>query len=151
MTGDDGDRLPPDEVLAAIAYVEAAFRGDRDAQRALVHRDEDERPMPVVLAAFAQQVISALMDTVHGVGDDLSPPELAAARARREADVTVRVSAVLSATLAAWAAGSDERASDAMAHSVIAYVQAVGAAPNDDVLPLLARLRAAALRAAGRS
>ncbi|MBW1599894.1 hypothetical protein [Streptomyces sp. JJ38] len=126
--------LTPDEALAAVAYLEAAQRGDDDARRALARRDETERPMPTLLAVFGQQVISSMTTGSHGLDE-----------------TTVRVSSVLAATLAAWAAHTDDVASDAMAHSIIAFIQAVSRAADEDVLPLLARLRAAALRVSGES
>ncbi|MFI9324359.1 hypothetical protein ACIGXI_31885 [Kitasatospora aureofaciens] len=82
-----------------------------------------------------------------GIHDGMPADTLAAAAQRMHADGGARMTKIWTQTLALWAAGpTDLRTIDGMCHALISAILAITAdGTADDILPLLARLRAAAL------
>ena len=141
-----GDGMTPDETLRALAALEAAWRRDDLAVAALAQRGPDELALPALVAEYGDQVLGFLVALAFGVREEMEPQALDAVLEQIRGDVTARMCTVLGQTLKTWAAGAPDEAAADIARAVItAVLNFTENAGEDDVLPLLARLRANAL------
>ncbi|WP_035803435.1 hypothetical protein [Kitasatospora mediocidica] len=135
--------MTPDEVLRALAALEAAWRQDDTALAALAQRGRDEPTLPVLLADYGNLTLRALLTLAFGDDGQVSPEEL---EQRLQADVTARMCTSLGRTLTTWAATAPDEASGDIARAVLDAILNFTAGPvEDNVLPLLTALRATAL------
>jgi hypothetical protein len=145
----DGEpRLTRDDTLRALAALEAAWREDEQALAALAG-GPDERPLPVLLATYGHRTMQALLALACGGSIELTSEETDALLDRMSRNTVVQLSGVLDDVLAAWAgcAGHDAAAAGHIGRTVIAAVAAVSRTDSgDEVLPLLAALRAQTLQ-----
>ncbi|MGF1430346.1 hypothetical protein [Kitasatospora sp. LaBMicrA B282] len=146
---DDGSELTRDEVLRALAALEAGWAGDEQALAVLGERAPGERALPALLALYGERTLQALL-TIAISGQETPSSEQALACADELAHTVVgRISGVLGQALESWAAGAgdDSAAACQIARTVIGAIAAVSQdADGDDVLPLLAALRTQTLR-----
>ncbi|MEE1820791.1 hypothetical protein PUR61_01015 [Streptomyces sp. BE20] len=139
--------MTPDQMLRVLAALEAAWTGDALALESLAHTGPGEKPLPVAIADYADLALQSLTAAAHGVRDGLPPDEIQAAAARMVADTGTRMTELLAQTLQLWAASPAGPATvDDMAHVVIsAILTFTPDGEPEQVLPMLAQLRAAAL------
>lgn len=138
--------MTPDETLRALAALESAWRQDEEALAALTQRGPDEVPLPMLVAEYGDLVLQSLVTLALGPHDPTDPEEEQAAADRRQADVTARMCAVLGQTLRTWAdSAPDEATGDIARAAITAIVNFTVSADDNQVLPLLAQLRAHAL------
>ncbi|WP_329560901.1 hypothetical protein [Kitasatospora sp. NBC_01266] len=146
---DDGSELTRDEVLRALAALEAGWQHDEHALAVLGERRGDERTLPALLALYGERTLRALLTLAVGGQDGLSSQQALDAAEELDRSVVGRISGVLGEALESWAqaAGDDSSAAGQIARTVIGAIAAVSQdAEGDDVLPLIAALRAQTLR-----
>ncbi|WP_280728107.1 hypothetical protein [Kitasatospora sp. MAA4] len=135
--------MTPDEILRALAALEAAWNHDDRALAALAQRGRDEPALPALVADYGNLTLRALLTLAFGGDGELSPQEL---EAQLQADVTARMCTSLGRTLTTWAAAAPDEASGDIARAVLDAILNFTAGPvEDNVLPLLTALRATAL------
>ncbi|WP_280664785.1 MULTISPECIES: hypothetical protein [unclassified Kitasatospora] len=138
--------MTPDETLRALAALEAAWRRDELAVTALARRGPGEVALPILVAEYGEQVLGFLVALAFGVREGMEPQALDAVMEEIRGDVTARMCHVLGQTLKSWAANASDEASADIARAVLTGIlNFTENAGEDDVLPLLARLRASAL------
>ncbi|WP_280728214.1 hypothetical protein [Kitasatospora sp. MAA4] len=135
--------MTPDEVLRALAALEAAWKHDDTALAALAQRGPDEVSLPVLVADYGDTTLQALLTLAYRADGLTDPDEL---DERLRVDVTARVCTSIGRTLTSWAATAPDEAAGDVARAVLdAIVNFTEGADEDKVLPLLAALRASAL------
>ncbi|MDH6122289.1 hypothetical protein [Kitasatospora sp. GAS204B] len=146
---DDGSELTRDEVLRALAALEAGWQRDEHALTVLGERQAGERALPALLALYGERTLRALLTLAVGGPDGLSSQQALDAAEELDRSVLGRISGVLGQTLEAWAqaGGDDSAVAGHIARTVIGAIAAVSqSADGDDVLPLIAALRTQTLR-----
>ncbi|WP_331730555.1 hypothetical protein OHV05_36770 (plasmid) [Kitasatospora sp. NBC_00070] len=142
--------MDQNEVLRALDALKAAWRGDDAALTAAV--ECDGVALPVLLAAYGDEVLRALFVTRAGVRAGMSAAELAAVQEAMELDVAVRMGVLLAQTLRAWAeleGGDPVMVSREISRALLSAMVSVTQSPSrEDVEPMLEHLRAEAV--AGR-
>jgi hypothetical protein len=134
--------VTPDETLRALAALEAGFKRDDEALAALAPCAPDETALPVLIADYGIQTLTAMVLLAAGTTEPAELDELL------ETNVTARMCAALGRTWAGWAASAADEASGGLARAVIDAVLSFTEGGGDEhVLPLLAGLRAQALEA----
>ncbi|WP_035791911.1 hypothetical protein [Kitasatospora mediocidica] len=135
--------MKPDEVLRALAALEAAWKRDDVALAALAQRGPDEAALPVLVADYGDMTLQALL-TLAFRADGLTDPDELEERLR--VDVTARVCTSIGRTLTSWAATAPDESAGDIARAVLdAIVNFTEGADEDKVIPLLTALRATAL------
>ncbi|MFF7638261.1 hypothetical protein ACFZB9_34705 [Kitasatospora sp. NPDC008050] len=137
--------MTPDDTLRALAALEAAWRQDSRALEALAECGPGETRLPVLVADYGDLVLDSMLSLACGIHGGMDEAEFDAAMERKEADVTVRMCAALGRTLKSWAATAPDSASGDVARAVVDAVHTFTAAGEEDVLRLLAALRAGVL------
>ncbi|MDH6108663.1 hypothetical protein P3T36_002416 [Kitasatospora sp. MAP12-15] len=140
--------MTPDETLRALAALEAAWLRDERALSALAERSPGELSLPVLVAAYGDQILDSLVSLACGIrpADDSDPEGQAAAEERKQTAVAARMTAVVGRTLTTWAASAPESASGDIGRAVIdAVLNFTAGTGEKHVLPLLAALRSSAL------
>ncbi|MER8186035.1 hypothetical protein [Kitasatospora sp. NPDC094015] len=139
--------MTPDEILRALAALEAAWRHDGPAVAALAQRGPGEAALPVLVAEYGDLVLKSMVALSLGIGGEEEDPEAMAAAAEvMRSDVSLRMCTVLGRSWRSWAADAADGAAADIARSVIsAILNFTEEADEDDVLPLLTALRAKAL------
>ncbi|MFE9426753.1 hypothetical protein ACFYNO_27745 [Kitasatospora sp. NPDC006697] len=147
MTDSEMD-LTQDETLRALAALEASWHRDEQALAALVAATESEQPLPVLLADYGHRTLQALLTIAFSGGDD-TPEDAARQTEQMRENAIYRLSEVLGEALEVWAAnaGEDVAAAGQIGRLVVAAIVAVSqSSTGDEILPLLAALRAHTLK-----
>ncbi|MFD7590873.1 hypothetical protein ACFV84_36145 [Kitasatospora sp. NPDC059811] len=135
-----------DERLRCIAYMEAVWFDNAHFKMVLTRTAPGERPLPELLAEFAEAIVQTVVTTSFGIHDGLGPEQLLAASDRMKADPGARYSAVLTEALAVWARTADGQGAEDLARIVMACL--LGSDPGlaeDDLPTLLEQLRASSV------
>ncbi|MCX4744135.1 hypothetical protein OG455_01170 [Kitasatospora sp. NBC_01287] len=146
---DEDPELSRDEVLRALAALEAGWQRDERGLAVLGERGPGERTLPALLAIYGERTLRALLTLAVGGQEGLSTQEAMDAADQLDRSVVGRISGVLGQALESWAetAGDDSVAAGHIARTVIGAIAAVSQdAEGDDVLPLIAALRTQTLR-----
>ncbi|MER8103910.1 hypothetical protein [Kitasatospora sp. NPDC094016] len=139
--------LTTDEMLRVLAALEAAWTGDTPALESLAAASPGEKPLQAAIADYADMALQTLLAAAHGIHNGLSADQLDDAVTRMRTDTGTRMAKLLAQTLRLWAKRpADLQTIDDMAHVLISALLVLTVDDDqENVLPLLAQLRAGAL------
>ncbi|MFB6791743.1 hypothetical protein ACFCWT_34325 [Streptomyces olivaceus] len=134
-----------DEILAAVAYLQAVWEDDADAVAVLSSRDDSERSILDLVIDLADRV--GQLDLLARLGihdaDSLDGEEREAVNARVDADPAAGVTAALMHTYRAWAKTAQGPAVRDLSMAVIGYLALI--AQVDDVQQIFEMMRTSVL------
>lgn len=139
--------LTADERLRVLAALEAAWTKDHVALEILAATGAGERSLAEAVAAYAEETMRTLLAATTELHDGSTPAEVDAAAQRLASDPGARMTHLWVHTLSLWAQEpASVRALEGMCRALLtAILSYTGDGGPDDVLPLLAQLRAAVL------
>ena len=139
--------MTPDQMLRVLAFMEATWNQDAAAMGALTSGGPQETAIAPLIAQYGETVLQTLLMRSFGVSDSMDPAELQALREQMDRDPGVKMCVVLAEALKGWAEVDDPQAAGRIALTVISAILAFSAeATEDDVLPMIAALRAGVIR-----
>jgi hypothetical protein len=143
--------LTRDETLRALAALEASWRHDDQALEALGAAGDYEQPLPVLLADYGHRTLRALL-TIAFSGGNATAEDMPELTEQMRSNAIYRLSEVLGDALTVWgdSADSSPAAAGDIGRTVMAAIVAVSQSnTGEDILPLLAALRAHTLQERG--
>ncbi|MET9078613.1 hypothetical protein ABZX95_42305 [Streptomyces sp. NPDC004232] len=132
-----------DEMLTAIAYLQAVWDDDVDAVAVLSDRADAERGILDLVIDLADRVGQLDLLARLGIHDGLDEEQRDAANARVDADPAAGVTAALIYTYRAWAKTAEGPAVRDLSMAVIGYLALM--ARVDDVSQIFEMMRASVL------
>ncbi|MFC9219740.1 hypothetical protein ACFT8W_02800 [Streptomyces hygroscopicus] len=140
--------LTPDQVLRAVAALEAAWADDNDALAALVRSGHGEQPLAVLIAQYGASRLQSTVLIVTGIAS-LEGADRQEALAELREGLISHMTAVALSMMSGWAvsAGDDVQATRDLARSVLQALLSFTTDGDDpqEVRALFAHLRADAL------
>lgn len=140
--------LTPDQVMRAVAALEAAWAEDDDALAALVRSGHGEQPLAVLVAQYGASRLQSMVLIVTGVAE-LDVAEQQEALAQLREGLISHMTAVALSMMSGWAgaAGEDVKATGDLARRVLQAVLSFTTDGDDPqaVRTLFAHLRADAV------
>lgn len=137
--------MTQDEILTAVAYLQAVWDRDTDAVNALSHREDSERDILDVVIDLADRFGQISMLFRLGIAPDLDGEYKAAAEAKVDNDLTTAVTAVLIDAYRRWAKTAEGPAVRELSLSVIDYLAMSTKATEDEIPRPFEMLRDAAI------
>lgn len=139
--------LTDDEHLRALAALEAVV-GDNDDALTVLAGSADERPLPVLLAAYGQHTLHRILVAAFGIDATMDHDETGRLVAEINSDPMARIVFVLTDALhnQAAPAGDDPATAKLIGKSILLAIHAFTDADNQDALTLLRALRTEVLR-----
>lgn len=137
--------MTQDDMLAAVAYLEAVWDSKRDATAVLAARGEEEKPIMDVVLGLAEHVGQLRAQQRLGIHDGLSAEQTEAAKKRLEEDREVALSILMVETLRQWSLTARGEARDRLCLAVIGYMATIFKATEEEIPQMLAVLRKGAL------
>jgi hypothetical protein len=136
------NELTDDEHLRALAALEAVVVSDDDALAALAG-GADERPLPVLLAAYGQHTLHRILIAAFGIDATMDHDETGRLVEEINSDPIARIVFVLTDALhnQAAPAGDDPATAKLIARSILLAIHAFTDADNQDALTVLRALR----------
>ncbi|MFJ3946284.1 hypothetical protein [Streptomyces griseoaurantiacus] len=137
--------MTQDDMLAAVAYLEAVWDSKRDATAVLAARGEEERPILDIVLDLAEHVGQLRVQQHMGLHDGLSVEQTEAAKKQIEEDRETALSVLMVETLRQWSLTAQGEARTTLCLAAIGYMAAIFKATEDEVPQMLAILRKGAL------
>ncbi|MGF1429095.1 hypothetical protein [Kitasatospora sp. LaBMicrA B282] len=141
--------MTPDQKLRAVAALEAAWTHDVQALVLLARRMDGEKPLSLLLAAYAERVLRGLIaahlrECEHGDPADRGKEEF------WRTDPVMTTSLALATTYHCWADTADQEdliTADSLARCILLGLATVegGGTRDEDLVALIGRLRARAI------
>ncbi|MFF3505359.1 hypothetical protein [Streptomyces sp. NPDC003247] len=142
------EELTPDQVLRAVAGLEAAWADDDDALAALVRGGHGEQPLAVLIAEFGASRLQTMVLIVAGI-PNMDGADRQEALAELREGVIAHMTTVALSMMSGWAlsAGDDVQATGDLARHVLQALLSFTTDGDDpqEVRALFAHLRADAL------
>ncbi|MFF7986949.1 hypothetical protein ACFZDK_49085 [Streptomyces sp. NPDC007901] len=137
--------MTQEEILAAVAYLQAVWDGDDTAVDVLSRREDSERDIIDVVIDLADRFGQIYMLIRLGIGEDLADDQKAEAFAKVDADHAAAVTAVLIDAYRQWAKTAEGSAIRELSLSVIGYLAMSAKATKEEIPALFEMLRTAAI------
>ncbi|MFE4915840.1 hypothetical protein ACFRCX_30510 [Streptomyces sp. NPDC056652] len=140
--------LTPDQVMRAVAALEAAWAEDNDALAALMRGAHSEQPLAVLVAQYGTSRMQGMMLVVTGIAS-LDGADQQEALAEFREGLISHMTMVAMNMMSGWAlsAGGDVQATGDLARSILQAILSFTTDGDDpqEVRALIAHLRADAL------
>ncbi|MEV7470096.1 hypothetical protein AB0O20_26875 [Streptomyces kronopolitis] len=137
--------MTQDDMLAAVAYLEAVWDSKRDATAILASRGEGEKPILDVVLDLAEHVAQLGTQQRLGIHEGLTAEQIEAAKKRLEEERETQLSILLVETLRTWSLTARGEARSQLCLAVIGFMAVIFKATDDEVPQMLAILRKGAL------
>ncbi|MEV5877980.1 hypothetical protein AB0L75_27900 [Streptomyces sp. NPDC052101] len=142
--------MTQEEILTAVAYLQAVWDEDTEAVEVLSSRDASERGILEVVIDLADRFGQIWMLIRLGIREDMEDDEQRAAALKKvDDDPTMAVTAVLIDAYRRWAKSAEGPAVRELSLNVIGYLAMSAKATKDEIPTLFEMLRTAAIANSG--
>jgi hypothetical protein len=138
--------LTQDEILTVIAYLQAVWTGDFEAEITLSTHHDGAAPLHVLAIDFSAHIARCVAARRLEQESDLADPSQLA-EARRQSSDELRLTQLFLETLRLWAKSAADTAVRDLNLAVIAYLATVTHTRQDEIPTMLAALRQSVLSA----